>query len=74
MEGLTMTKEEAKKRCYTILARDMCAQCPADINKRQFAAVKATMRRRFMAAWMDTPAGLYSDAQVWAQCFHAFRN
>lgn len=74
MEGLTMTKEEAKKRCYTILAWDRYAQCPEGISKRQFAAVKAAMHRQFMDAWMDTPAGLYSNAQVWAQCFHAFRN
>lgn len=63
MEGLTMTKEEAKKRCYTILAWDRYAQCPEGISKGQFAAGKGNRpNRRRCTAHVST--GSVSDTIV----------
>jgi hypothetical protein len=61
-----------KTKCYQILARDRYAQCPEGINKRQFSAVKAHMKKVYMKAWMDTPEGLYTDEAIWHQCFHHY--
>lgn len=63
-----------KEKAYKVLAKDRYAKCPEGINPRVFAAVRGVMERRFMQAYMDTPEGLYTDAQIWAQCFSKYNN
>ena len=59
------SKDEIKR----LLAKNRYAKCPEGVSKRSFAAIRAAMERRFMDEWIDTPPGLYSDSEIWAQTF-----
>ena len=60
-------KVKEKTLCYSILAANRYAHCPEGVNKRRFSAIRTVMERSFMKAWMDTPVGLYTEAQIWEQ-------
>lgn len=63
--------KESKKICYKILAKNRYASCPQDISKRQFAAVKSYMTKKFMKELLATPSGLYTDSELWSQTFRS---
>ena len=65
----SMTKQCAKR----ILACNRFAKRPATANPRMWGAVKGAMERRYMKEWMNTPKGLYSSDQIWAQCFNNYK-
>ena len=64
-----MTPKEERAYIRSILAENRYAKCPEKINKKRFAAVRAAMERRYMAEYMATPPGLYTDSQIWSQTF-----
>ena len=61
-----------KQEIYKILAQNRYAKCPENVNKRQFAAIRAVMEKRYMREWMATPDGLYSDSEIWTQTFMSY--
>ena len=69
-----MTKEETKALAYRTLAKNRYANRPEEVTPNQWAAIRSIMERIFTAEWMDTPAGLYTDSEIWAQTFHKYLN
>jgi hypothetical protein len=67
-----MTTKETKALAYRTLAQNRYAKRPEQVTPRQWAAIRSIMERRFSAEWMDTPAGLYTDEQIWKQTFQKY--
>lgn len=67
------TKDFTKKLAYLVLANNRYAERAELIPIRQWAAVRSVMERRYMAEWMATPDGLYTDDKVWRQTFSSYR-
>jgi hypothetical protein len=65
-----MTPKEERTMIHAILAKNRYAKCPDGINKKRFAGIRAAMEKIFLAQYMATPEGLYTDAQIWAQTFN----
>ena len=60
-----MTKQEI----YQVLAKNRYAARPENVSARQWSAIRSSMERRYMQEYMETPKGLYTEAQIWAQTF-----
>jgi len=69
MKTMNETKNETKKIAYSVLANNMYAKRPNEVPSRQWAGVKSAMFAKYIKEWMDTPDGLYTDAQIWQQTF-----
>lgn len=59
------TKELAK----AILAQNRFAERPKSISSDVWEKTKKAMEKRFFKEIMDTPEGLYTNDQIWAQTF-----
>lgn len=63
---------DTKLLCYAILANNRYAKKPSNVPTRQWTAVRATMEQKFTKEYMDTPDGLYTNAQIWTQMFKQY--
>lgn len=61
-----------KKEIYQVLAKNRYAKRPESVSAHQWGAIKSIMERRYMQEYMETPEGLYTDAQIWAQTFKKY--
>lgn len=67
-----MTPQEERNTIKRLLAGNRYAECPDNVSKKRFAAIRHNMERRYMQEWMATPPGLYSDSDIWHQTFLSY--
>lgn len=67
-----MTPKEERNTIKKLLAGNRYAECPDNVSKRRFAAIRNNMEKRYMKEWMATPEGLYSDSDIWHQTFMSY--
>lgn len=65
-------EQSAKERAYKILAKDRYANRPEDIPVRVWNGVRSYMERCYMKELMNTPAGLYTNNEIWEQTFRSY--
>lgn len=64
-----MNAQEERSVIRRTLAKNRYAECPANVSKRRFSAIRHSMEELYMKEWMRTPQGLYTDSEIWKQTF-----